>query len=124
MGTHTLRSSKLLAAWSRKLTPRTTQLDQTILPTTLWKARVSIGNDQCRFYTQAPKLKLHESVQSQGHLSQSINHSALHKQPFARGIIAQHTRLLSSKGKLNKSRSPISPVVQAEKGIRTEPDED
>jgi putative ABC transport system ATP-binding protein len=124
MGTHTLRGSKLLAAWSKKLTPRTTQLDQTILPTTLWKARVGIGNVQCRPYTQAPKLKLHESVQSQGRLSQSINLSALHKQPFARGIIAQHARLLSSTSKLNKSRSPISPVVQAEKGIRTEPDED
>ena len=124
MGTHTLRSSTLLAAWSRKLTPRTTQLDQTILPTTPWKARLNVGNGQCRLYTQAPRLKVHDSVQSQGRLFQSVNLTALHKQPFARGIIARHARLLSSRGRLNENRSPVSPVVQAEKGIRTEPDED
>jgi putative ABC transport system ATP-binding protein len=123
MSTHTLRSSKLLAVGSGKLTPRTTQLDQTLILTAPWKPRLRITNGQCQLYTQAPSLKGHGGVQQC--LPQSFSLQAVRRPTvIPGGTIAQQVRLLSSKGKLSEARSPVSPVVQEEKVIRTEPDED
>jgi putative ABC transport system ATP-binding protein len=123
MSTPTLRSSKLLAAWSGKLAPRTSQLDQTFALTALWKPRLHITKAQCQLHTQASKLKVHSGVQR--HLPQITSLNVVRRQTIVpRGTIARQVRLLSSKSKLNEARSPVSPVVQEEKAIRTEPGED
>jgi putative ABC transport system ATP-binding protein len=123
MSTYTLRSSKLLASWSGKLTPRTTQLDQSLLSAAPWKPRLGISNGQRQLHTEAPNLNGHGSAQR--HLPQSLCLNVVRKQTLVPGgTIARQVRFLSSKSKLNEARSPVSPVVREEKSIRTEPDED
>jgi hypothetical protein len=123
MSTYTLRSSKLLASWSGKLTPRTTQLDQSLLSAAPWKPRLGISNGQRQLHTEAPNLNGHGSAHR--HLPQSLCLNVVRKQTLVPGgTIARQVRFLSSKSKLNEARSPVSPVVREEKSIRTEPDED
>ena len=123
MTTYTLRSSKLLVVWSGNLTRRTNQLDQSFLSIAPWKPPLSIPDGQRRFYIQASKLKGHAGAQRL--VSWATNLNALRRQPSdPRLTTARNVRLLSSKTKLDEARSPVSPVVQEEKAIRTEPDED
>lgn len=119
MSAHTLRSSKLLAAWPSKLTPRTTQLDQTLLSTAPWKPRLCVTNIQCQLYRHAASLKGH------GNAQRGPPQSTIRRQTVVLGgTISRQVRLLSSNSKLNEAQSPVSPVIRQEKVVRTEPDED